>query len=79
MSNPSEPTASDPSLASSALFAALDEYFEWLQEREDSEDQMANIQARNAVADCSSQLGLILIEHGIYTANTQTEGPSPSE
>ena len=60
-------------LFSHALFAALDQYFEWLQEREESEDEMGNTQARYAVADCSSQLGLILIERGIYTSNRALE------
>ncbi len=63
------PTPEPQGVGRDALFVALDQYFEWLQEREESEDEMGNTQARDAVADCSSQLGLILIERGFYTAN----------
>ena len=49
------------------LQAALDEYLEWLQEREGLEDKAGNTQARDAVADCSTRLCLILIESGTYT------------
>lgn len=61
-----KPAFNKINLENKNLFKALDQYFEWLFYREESEHDMGNVQARDAVADCSSQLGLILIENGVF-------------
>ena len=66
-----------PASAGSALAFenAVAEFFDWLTESEIAEDEIGNVQARDAIARASSQLGCLIIKHGVYTQNTQDASP----
>ena len=68
-----------PASAGSALAfeSAIGEFFDWLTESEIAEDEVGNVQARDAISRASSQLGCLLIKHGVYTQNVQDQAPAP--